>query len=216
MLDAISLGCTRGERSLFENIGFSIAGGQLLRVAGANGSGKTSLLRILCGLLTPSNGEVRWHGRAILAAREEYHRELAYIGHLNGLKDDMTPHENLTVAARLMGESSQPAVRLKALDSFGVAHCADLPVRHLSQGQRRRVALARLALPGRARIWILDEPFTALDANAVACLERLIAAHVAGGGIVVMTTHVEVAIAAVSMLLVNLDQQAADQQADRA
>ena len=208
MLEAISLSCMRGERSLFDNIGFSIAEGQLLRVAGANGSGKTSLLRILCGLLTPSNGEVRWNGRPIVAAREEYHRELAYIGHLNGLKDDMTPHENLAVAARLMGESSQLDVRLKALDGFGVAHCADLPVRHLSQGQRRRVALARLALPGGARIWILDEPFTALDTNAVAVLERLIAAHVAGGGIVVLTTHVEVAIAAVSMVLVNLDQQA--------
>jgi len=208
MLEVKALGCMRGERSLFTGLGFSIADGRLLRVAGANGSGKTSLLRILCGLLTPSQGEVLWRARPISSIRDEYHRELAYIGHLNGLKDDMTPHENLAVASTLAGGASEPAARLNALDNFGVAQCADLPVRHLSQGQRRRVALARLAMPVAARIWILDEPFTALDTNAVARLGHLIAGHVAGGGIVILTTHQEVAIAAVDTVVVNLDQQA--------
>ena len=208
MLEANGIGCLRGERRLFADIGFSVSEGQLLRVAGANGSGKTSLLRILCGLLSPSEGEVLWNARPIASLREDYHRVLAYIGHLNGLKDEMTPHENLAVASTLAGAPAGREDRLKALDGFGVAHCADLPVRYLSQGQRRRASLARLALHGPARIWILDEPFNALDAGAVMCMERLITGHVAAGGIVVFATHLEVAITAVSLVLVNLDHQA--------
>ena len=208
MLEAIGLGCVRGGRQLFADTGFSVAAGQLLRITGANGSGKTSLLRILCGLLTPMDGEVLWNRQDIRELREEYHRTLTYVGHLNGLKDDMTPHENLEVASTLAGQPAGHAARLDALAGFGLKHCADLPARNLSQGQRRRIALARLALPGQSRIWILDEPFTALDADAVAHLSHIITVHAAAGGMVIFTTHMEVAIAAASIALVNLDQQA--------
>ena len=208
MLAVDRVECVRGERTLFAALSFTLGAGQLLRVAGANGSGKTSLLRILCGLLRPAEGEVRWNEQPINSLREEYHRNLAYIGHLNGLKDELTPLENLDIAATLAGASAQREARLAALDAFGVAHCADLAVRNLSQGQRRRVALARLILSRGVPLWILDEPFTALDAAAVAHLERLIAAYVAGGGIVVFTTHLEVAIDAINVVLINLDRHA--------
>src|SRR5512133_2466119 len=130
MLEARQLECTRGERRLFSGLSFRIGSGQLLRVAGANGSGKTSLLRIMCGLLAPSAGELRWRGRSIRAEREEYSRNLVFIGHLNALED-------LQVSAALSGMSADPASVLAGLARFGVAHCAELPAKVLSQGQRR-------------------------------------------------------------------------------
>ena len=206
MLDVSGIACRRGERRLFANLSFQLAEGRLLRVAGANGSGKTSLLRILCGLLTPSEGVVLWNSQPIATQLEDYHRALAYLGHFNGLKEEMTPHENLGVASALAGTPAGYAARLSALEGFGVAHCADLPVRHLSQGQRRRVALARLVLHTSARVWILDEPFNSLDAGAVTELERLITGRVDSGGMVVLTSHLEATIATSSMMLINLDQ----------
>ena len=205
MLEALSVGCVRGERRLFSGVGFTLAAGQLLRVSGANGSGKTSLLRILCGLLTPDQGEVRWNSGTIGPQREEYHRSLAYIGHLNGLKDELSALENLEVAASLAGIPAGLEARSAALDAFGLSASADAAVRHLSQGQRRRVALARLALSAAVPLWILDEPFTALDAHAVGRLEGLIAGHVRSGGMVVLTTHMEVSIAAADVLRLDLD-----------
>jgi heme exporter protein A len=200
VLEALSVGCVRGERRLFSGVGFTLAPGRLMRVAGANGSGKTSLLRILCGLLTPDEGEVRWNSAAIGSQRDDYHRSLAYIGHLNGLKDELSPLENLEIGATLAGNPAGPDARIAALDAFGLASSADAAVRHLSQGQRRRVALARLALSAAVPLWILDEPFTALDAQAVKRLGDLIAAHVRTGGMVVLTTHMEVPIAADDVL----------------
>jgi heme exporter protein A len=200
VLEALSVGCVRGERRLFSGVGFTLAPGRLLRVAGANGSGKTSLLRILCGLLTPAEGEVRWNSAAIGSQRDDYHRSLAYIGHLNGLKDELSPLENLEIGATLAGNPAGPDARIAALDAFGLASSTDAAVRHLSQGQRRRVALARLALSAAVPLWILDEPFTALDAQAVKRLGDLIAAHVRTGGMVVLTTHMEVPIAADDVL----------------
>jgi len=205
MLEARELECTRGERRLFSGLSFRLGAGQLLRVAGANGSGKTSLLRIMCGLLLPSAGELRWRGRPIRAEREEYCRNLVFIGHLNALKDDLTALENLQVAAALGGMTADAGRMLAALDRFGVAHCAELPTKILSQGQRRRVALARLALSAAAPLWILDEPFSALDVGAVVELERLLAAHLAAGGMVVLTTHQEVQVVAHAVLRIDLD-----------
>ena len=156
MLEARELECTRGERRLFSGLSFRLGAGQLLRVAGANGSGKTSLLRIMCGLLLPSAGELRWRGRPIRAEREEYSRNLVFIGHLNALKDDLTALENLQVAAALGGMPTDAGRMRAALDRFGVAHCAELPTKILSQGQRRRVTLARLALSPAVPLWILS------------------------------------------------------------
>ena len=188
---------------------FSVLPGQLLRIGGENGSGKTSLLRILCGLLPPAEGEVRWHGEAITLKRDEFHREMTYIGHANGLKDDLTASENIEFASTLAGTRASSLAIRDALDRFGIAHCARLPVRHLSQGQRRRVALARLALPNHASLWVLDEPFTALDAGAVTILDQLLANHVADEGMVVLTTHQEVAFSATSVTLLNIEPRAA-------
>jgi len=205
MLEVRELACARGERRLFSQLSFALAAGKLLRVAGKNGSGKTSLLRILCGLLHPEAGEVRWNDTPIKTLREDYHRSLVYIGHVSGIKDELTPLENLGIAATLAGVSADRTTQLAALDAFGVRGCADLAVRHLSQGQKRRVALSRLALSASLPLWILDEPFTALDVHAVASLERLLASHVGAGGIVVLTTHMEVAIAAADMVRIDLD-----------
>ncbi|HUX23451.1 MAG TPA: cytochrome c biogenesis heme-transporting ATPase CcmA [Burkholderiales bacterium] len=209
MLEAIELECIRGERRLFSGLSFGLGSGELLRVVGANGSGKTSLLRIMCGLVAPSAGELRWQGRSIRAEREEYSRNLVYIGHLNALKDDLTALENLQVAAALAGMPADAARMLAALDCFGVAHCAELPAKVLSQGQRRRAALSRLALSAAVPLWILDEPFSALDVAAVVELERLLAAHLASGGMVVLTTHQEVQVVAQAVLRVDLDLHAA-------
>jgi len=209
MLEARQLECTRGERRLFSELSFRLGGGQLLRVAGANGSGKTSLLRIMCGLLAPSAGELRWRGRPIRAEREEYSRSLVFVGHLNALKDDLTAQENLQVAAALSGMPADAARVLAGLDRFGVAHCAQLPTKILSQGQRRRVALSRLALSAAVPLWILDEPFSALDVGAVVELERLLATHLADGGMVVLTTHQEVQVVAHAVLRIDLDARAA-------
>jgi len=209
VLEARQLECTRGEKRLFTGLSFKLDRGQLLRLAGANGSGKTSLLRIMCGLVAPSAGELLWRGRSIRAEREEYSRNLVYIGHLNALKDDLTALENLQVAAVLAGMSADSARMLAALDRFGVAHCAELPAKFLSQGQRRRTALARLALSSAVPLWILDEPFSALDVVAVAELERLLSAHLASGGMVVLTTHQEVQVVAHTLLRVDLDEHTA-------
>jgi heme exporter protein A len=210
MLEAYRLECTRGDRTLFRGLSFSVAPTQLLHLAGANGAGKTSLLRILCGLLSPAHGEVRWDGRPIGATREEYAAQLLYIGHANALKDELTALENLEIGGTLAGRRCTRDEAFEALEELGVARCAQLPVRTLSQGQRRRVSLARLALGagggrGGAALWILDEPFAALDTAAVAHLENLIARHVNAGGMAVLTTHQPLAVTAVTMLRIELD-----------
>src|SRR3954469_16617522 len=155
MLEAAELECERGARILFRGVAFVLLRGELLRVAGANGSGKTSLLRILCGLARPSAGEVRWNGQPIGGLREDYARELVYIGHAPAVKDDLTPRENLEITCRLAGQAASAEALAGALARLRVP---DLPVRKLSQGQRRRAALARL-LVSEAPLWLLDEPF---------------------------------------------------------
>ena len=186
MLEATDLECERGGRTLFRGLSFALKGGELLRIAGQNGSGKTSLLRILCGLLAPTQGEVRWKGTRIAELREDYSRELVYLGHAPAVKDELTPCENLDIACRLMGAAVHKEALTWALSAYSVP---ELPVRKLSQGQRRRAALARLLLSESARLWLLDEPFAALDAAAAIYTEELIGRHLAAGGAVVYTTH---------------------------
>lgn len=205
MFEARNLEATRGTATLFTGLGFTLRPGALLRVTGANGSGKTSLLRALCGLLMPSAGEVRWNGENIRKLREEYWKCLAYVGHANALKDDLTVAENLAVSCALAGLGVSPAQSRFALESFGLAGRERLPARALSQGQRRRAALARLAAAEALPLWILDEPFAALDAAAVETVQSLASAHLARGGLVVLTSHQEAGITASSVIDINLD-----------
>jgi heme exporter protein A len=194
VLEALNLTCVRGERTLFADLSFALEPGALLHVAGANGTGKTSLLRILCGLILPDEGLVRWNGTRIRELREDYWKELVYIGHSNGVKGDLTALENVQIGAQLAGHAIGSAAALEALAALGVAACASLPARVLSQGQRRRVALARLFVRGASALWILDEPFTALDASAVMTVQTLLRDHSAAGGLVVFTTHQDAAL----------------------
>ncbi len=191
MLEVTDLACRRGDRQLFSGLSFSLEAGTLLHVRGHNGSGKTTLLRTLCGLLTPDAGDIFWNGEQVRRLGEDFHRDTLYFGHLNGIKSDLTAIENLRVAAILDGDQVSADDILDALEEMGLAGFEDLPTKVLSQGQKKRVALARLLL-SRAPLWILDEPFTALDVDAVDRLQLLIAEHVARDGLVILTTHQEV------------------------
>ncbi len=193
MLEVTNLECQRGDRRLFTGLSFSVSNGTLLHLLGENGSGKTTLLRALCGLLQPQEGEIRWNGESIGKLKEDYGRDVVYLGHLNGIKNDLSGLENLQVSATLDGDQVTDKQVWDALAHMGLAGFEDLPTKVLSQGQKKRVALARLLLSG-AKLWILDEPFVALDVNAVDLLQTLIAEHVAQDGIVIMTTHQEVAL----------------------
>ena len=195
-LEAHDLACIRGTRTLFSGIGFSVGAGEALWLSGANGSGKSSLLRILCGLAQPAAGSVTWNGDDIRRARDDFHANLFYGGHAPGLKDDLPAWRNIDVARRLAGHAGGVDEATRALALFGLEHAALLPCALLSQGQRKRVALARLALAPRPRLLVLDEPFSALDKDSVAALRALLDAHLAGGGSVVYTTHQDLALAA--------------------
>ena len=191
MLETSALACERGGTQLFSNISFSLAPGCLLRVHGANGSGKTTLLRALAGLTRPAAGTVHWRGKP---AGEDFRREMLFIGHAPAIKDELTVRENLEFSARLAGLKVAGVHR--ALEQFGIARLADLPARYLSQGQRKRAALARLALSPEVALWLLDEPFAALDDQAIAGVSALCSAHLAAGGVLVLTSHQDVPIAA--------------------
>jgi len=207
MLETRDLAATRGDTTLFSGLGFSLSPGALLRVTGANGSGKTSLLRALCGLLMPSAGEVRWNGENVRALREEYWKHLAYVGHADALKDDLTVEENLAITCALAGLQVPASRANAAIEGFGLAGRERLPARALSQGQRRRAALARLAVSEALPLWILDEPFAALDAAAVEHVQSIVGAHLTRGGMVVLTTHQEARIKAPTVTDINLDRR---------
>lgn len=196
MLKADNVSCVRGERRLITALSFTLERGRLLAVTGANGSGKTSLLRMLCGLLPAEQGRVLWDGEDVRACRERYLASLIYIGHLNSLKDDLTPVENVTISARLAGEAISVEKTCEALEAVGLARAIHrLPTRVLSQGQKRRVSLARLWVSQRV-LWILDEPFAALDAASTGLLMQQLRTHLSHGGIVIAATHQEIDVGA--------------------
>lgn len=187
-LRATGLACRRGERLLFKGIDLALMPAELLWLRGANGSGKTSLLKILAGLAKPEAGTVEWPLQDRAAVVSQAARAPLFIGHANALKDDLTVAESLHFLLRMNDIDSTPASRLDALQRVGLASRRDAFVRTLSQGQRKRVTLARLALAS-PRVWLLDEPFDALDAGGIELLEALLTAHVEGGGSAVVTSH---------------------------
>lgn len=189
MLDVQELEARRGRRVLFSGLGFAARPGQLLRVAGPNGAGKTTLLRMLVGLSTPTEGRVLWRGQPLSGQREMFHRELAWVGHAASLKDDLSALENLQAIATLAGDAASRQELALALAAAGLQGRERLPARVLSAGQRRRVVLARLALGSQRALWVLDEPFNALDTAATDWLAGLVRAQLARGGIVALTSH---------------------------
>ncbi|HBA6469983.1 TPA: cytochrome c biogenesis heme-transporting ATPase CcmA [Escherichia coli] len=184
MLEARELLCERDERTLFSGLSFTLNAGEWVQITGSNGAGKTTLLRLLTGLSRPDAGEVFWQGQPLHQVRDSYHQNLLWIGHQPGIKTRLTALENLHFYHR-DGDTAQC---LEALAQAGLAGFEDIPVNQLSAGQQRRVALARLWLT-RATLWILDEPFTAIDVNGVDRLTQRMAQHTEQGGIVILTTH---------------------------
>jgi heme exporter protein A len=173
---------------LFSRLNFALHPGQIMQVQGENGSGKTSLLRMLCGFIIPDEGIISWRGENVRDLDEDYYAELLYLGHLNAIKDELNALENLCISAGISGIKLEEKEALAVLRRMGLRGREKLPVKVLSQGQRRRVALARLLI-GNAGLWILDEPLTALDVGAVALIQELIAEHLAHQGMVIFTTH---------------------------
>lgn len=193
MLTATDLACSRGERTLFGGLSFALDAGDWLHVKGENGTGKTTLLRTLAGLAPADRGQIRWDGSDASARNGHYRRAVLYLGHPAALKDELTPLENLSLALALDGRPIDTATLVAALHRMHLQGREDVPVRHLSAGQKRRVLLARL-LVRPADLWLLDEPFAALDADGIVLLCRLIGEHLERGGIVVLTSHQAVAL----------------------
>ncbi len=203
MLEISNLACSRGDHQLFSGLCFTLHQGQIMQVQGENGSGKTSLLRTLCGFLMPDGGRISWRGEDIRELDEEYYAEMLYLGHLNAIKDELSALENLRISAGLAGVELNEKEAMAALRRIGLRGRERLPTKVLSQGQRRRVALARL-LVSDAKLWILDEPLTALDVGAVALVQELIAEHLAKQGMVIFTTHQPLQVAGVEMRSLSL------------
>jgi len=188
MLEVINLTCVRGTRRLFKQLSFSAGEGELIELRGPNGSGKTSLLRILCGLATPAAGEVRWNGQSIRKLGEEYFASVAYLGHQNGVKDELTAIENLRVTSAVAGTPVNKSKAEKILQRVGLTQQQNLPARVLSAGQRRRLGMTRL-LTSNAKLWILDEVLTSLDDAAMNLSREFIGEHLQQDGIAIVATH---------------------------
>jgi heme exporter protein A len=189
MLDAINLTCVRDDRVLFSELSFTVQPGEMVQIAGINGAGKTSLLRILAGLAQAEEGEVKWQGEGLSRMRYQYHQDLLWLGHQPGIKTVLTAFENLS----FYHANSAESLRWQALTEVGLAGFEDLPVNQLSAGQQRRVALARLWLSTQ-KLWILDEPFTAIDVTGVEKLTSQLQRHTENGGMVILTTHQPLAV----------------------
>jgi heme exporter protein A len=198
ILEVNDLACERGDHHLFSGLTFTLCAGELTQVQGENGSGKTTLLRTLCGLVQPAQGTVRWCGQDINEWDNAFHAQMCYLGHLNAIKDELSALENLQMSAGLAGYSVNEQDAIAALRRMGLRRKEHLPVRVLSQGQRRRVALSRLLI-GDAKLWILDEPLTALDVGAVGLIQELIGEHLSKGGMTIFTTHQPLQVAGVQM-----------------
>ena len=205
LLETVGLSCLRGDRLLFKNLSVRVSTGEVVQVHGPNGSGKTTFLRILCGLRPPDGGHVRWRGREVSPGASEVRAEVQYVGHAGGVKLDLTPRENLDVAIAL-GARPTGTTADAALVRLGIGRFRDVPARTLSAGQRRRVALARL-LTGAAALWVLDEPFTALDARGVAIIDAMLREHAEAGGGAVIASHHPVALAGATPRLVRVDMK---------
>src|SRR6266481_351629 len=203
MLEVSNLACSRGDHQLFSGLSFKLRPGQIMQVQGENGSGKTSLLRALCGFMMPAEGKITWHGTDIRNLDEAYYAEVLYLGHLNAIKDDLSALENLRISAGLSGTELNENEALTALRSMGLKRRELLPTKVLSQGQKRRVALARLLVSGAA-LWILDEPLAALDVGAVLLIQELVADHLRRQGMVIFTTHQPLEIAGFEMATLSL------------
>jgi heme exporter protein A len=193
MLEVSKLGCVRGDRRLFSGLDLSLSPGTFLQVTGPNGSGKTSLLRIFCGLLAPAEGEIKWQGENISSLGEDYFTAVTYMGHRHGVKDELSAIENLRISNALNGIVVSHERATNVLERMGLGGRELLPARLLSEGQRRRVALARL-LTCNTKLWLLDEVLTSLDKGAVALIRSLIEEHLAGGGIAIVATHQDLAL----------------------
>jgi heme exporter protein A len=189
-LQARQLACERDERWLFKGLDVDIRSGEVVRIEGPNGSGKTTLLKILSGQLTDYHGELIWNGEAMRQVREHFLANLLYLGHSPGVKTGLSALENLAWYQALDGQTDNQAASWKALENVGLAGFEDVPAGQLSAGQQRRIALARLTLTPRI-LWVLDEPFTAIDRYGVAALEAQLVAHANNGGCVIVTTHHE-------------------------
>src|SRR5436190_941672 len=188
MLEVTKLTCVRGTRRLFRDLNFSASAGELVELRGPNGSGKTSLLRILCGLASPAAGEVRWNGRNIRKLGEEYFASVAYLGHQNAVKDELTATENLKISSAVAGRTLDDGDAREILTRVGLSQQQNLPARVLSAGQRRRLGMTRL-LTSPAKLWILDEVLTSLDDVAMNISREFITEHLKKEGIAIVATH---------------------------
>ncbi|MCL7422683.1 MAG: cytochrome c biogenesis heme-transporting ATPase CcmA [Methylobacter sp.] len=198
-LEGTDLRCIRDDKTLFERLNFALFSGQILLLEGKNGSGKTSLLRILCGFREPDAGEVRWCGEAVNDS--QFYAQMAYVGHLDGIKKELTVLENLRMALAL----SKPGLYSieAALDKVHLAGFDDALVQTLSAGQKRRLSLARLLITDN-HLWILDEPFTSLDKQGIALIETLMVEHVVKGGMIILTSHHDLDLHDVDVQRINL------------
>lgn len=203
-LVATNLAMLRGERMLFKQLNFSLKDGDVLYLQGENGAGKTTLLRTLCELTHPYAGVVSWCGEDIKRMAEEYSKNILYIGHLPGIKEDLTALENLQFSLAQLGSTVDKPQLAAVLEMLGLAKALHLPTRMLSQGQKRRVVLARLWLQDLP-LWILDEPFTALDAVATDLVKQRVESFANAGGIVVMTSHKDFTLNVPNFMQLKLD-----------
>lgn len=198
-LEGTDLSCIRDDRVLFEELAFELVSGQVLLLEGKNGSGKTSLLRILCGFREPDSGEIHWCGDAINDSR--FYAEMAYVGHLDGIKKELTVLENLRMSLALSSPGRYSIN--EALNKVHLAGYDDVLVQALSAGQKRRLSLARLLITENV-LWIMDEPFTSLDKHGIAVIETLMAEHCANGGMIVLTSHHDIDLPDVDVQRINL------------
>ena len=199
MLEARAIACSRGERELFVNLNMQVLSGECLHVRGENGVGKTSLLRLLAGLSLPETGDILWDEKLIQEDIKNYHRALFFMGHRDALKDDLTALENLQMYAAIDGIQSDGEAALSALWQSGLRGRENLPVSCLSAGQKKRVLIARM-ITRDAQVWILDEPFNALDTQSVQDLQRLIIDHLARNGLAILTSHQSLSIPGLKVL----------------